>query len=1096
MTDAAGNTSALSDTYTIRVDTLRPGVESITGEPITEQNGPFDLTVTFSEPVFDFEAGDVRWGTFIPEPETPEPDSQAVLFQFELRQSTDGDKEYQVRITPMSGIEGSIEFTINAQSFGGSLPADGVSDAVGNPGIGSETSDPVHVDTIVPTVESITPPSTPPSGEQNSPFDVTITFSEDVNDFTTADLTVTGEATATAVTAVTAVSGTEKYRATATITPNTGVEGEVTVTVKEGAVTDNAENPNTASAATSNIHIDTIVPTVVISDVPDIEKNVPYDLTVTFSEPVNGFSVPADLTLGLTTEPGVISATPIAAATLASGEDGDSVYTVTITPNASGAEGDVTVTVNAGAAQDPALNDNTASAVTPAIHIDTIVPTVAISDVPLDMEKNVPFDLTVRFSEPVKGFAVTDDLTVTLTSEPDVTSATPIAAVMLKSGVEGAAEYVVTVTPNAAGAEGNVTVTVNANTVQDFATNANPAASNAASVHIDTIAPTVAVSGFPPVTPEQNGPFTLTVTFSEPVKGFSVTDDLTVTLTPEPGVTSATPIATAALTLGADGEAVYTVTITPNAAGAEGDVTVTVNATTVQDFALNANPAASPETTSVHVDTIVPTVSVSGFPPVLPEQNGPFTLTVTFSEEVNGFAVPGDLTVGLVAEPGVSSASPIAAATLASGADGAAVYTVTITPNAAGAEGDVTVTVNADRVQDFALNDNTASPETDVVHVDTISPTVSLVVTPPVTVGEGTDYPTEERNAPYTLTVTFSEPVNGFAVPGDLTITGPGTAELTGGVAGTAEYTVTITPNATSEDDVTVTVNPTTVADFATNGNPAGSSAVAVHIDTRPPTFTIEDTPVLQRRNDFFDIRVVFLEPVNDFEVEDFTFTLPDLVTATFESGADGAETYTIRMTPNENVQGDLIIQINAESLQDFALNFNAAPVATTQPVRIDTIAPTVEITDLPTGVKNEAFDVTIAFAEVVNGFTTQDIVLVGPATVALTAGTDGDAIYTAQVTPNPNAMGNVTLQIPAAVVMDLAENVNLASLLTPPIAIDTNALTVELQDVPETVQLEAFSVMIVFSNDVNGFVLADIEIPVMLSSKVRRYSARGTPIR
>ena len=65
--------------------------------------------------------------------------------------------------------------------------------------------------------------------------------------------------------------------------------------------------------------------------------------------------------------------------------------------------------------------------------------------------------------------------------------------------------------------------------------------------------------------PEQNGEFTLTVTFSEPVNGFSVTDDLTVTLTPEPGVTSATPIATAALASGVEGAAVYTVTITPNA---------------------------------------------------------------------------------------------------------------------------------------------------------------------------------------------------------------------------------------------------------------------------------------------------------------------------------------------------------------------------------------------------------------------------------------------------------------------------------------------------------------------------------------------------
>ena len=57
-------------------------------------------------------------------------------------------------------------------------------------------------------------------------------------------------------------------------------------------------------------------------------------------------------------------------------------------------------------------------------------------------------------------------------------------------------------------------------------------------------------------------------------------------------------------------------------------------------------------------------------------------------------------------------------------------------------------------------------------------------------------------------------------------------------------------------------------------------------------------------------------------------------------------------MTPNENVQGELIIEIDEESVQDFALNLNANSVATQQPVRIDTIAPTVEITDLPTGVQ------------------------------------------------------------------------------------------------------------------------------------------------
>ena len=140
------------------------------------------------------------------------------------------------------------------------------------------------------------------------------------------------------------------------------------------------------------MHVDTIIPTVAISGEPTIEeKNVPFDLTITFSEPVNGFAVPDDLTL-----------TGPATAALAPGSsDGDSVYTVTITPDPT-SEGDVTVIVDADTVQDFALNDNTASPVSATVHVDTIVPTVAISGEPT-IEKNVAFDLTITFSEPVNG---------------------------------------------------------------------------------------------------------------------------------------------------------------------------------------------------------------------------------------------------------------------------------------------------------------------------------------------------------------------------------------------------------------------------------------------------------------------------------------------------------------------------------------------------------------------------------------------------------------------------------------------------------------------------------------------------------------------
>ena len=84
------------------------------------------------------------------------------------------------------------------------------------------------------------------------------------------------------------------------------------------------------------------------------------------------------------------------------------------------------------------------------------------------------------------------------------------------------------------------------NGVQDFATNENPVGSNAAAVHIDHDCSDGVCDWFPGDREKRS--YDLTVTFSEPVNDFAVPDDLTLGLVTEPGVTSATPIATAALT--------------------------------------------------------------------------------------------------------------------------------------------------------------------------------------------------------------------------------------------------------------------------------------------------------------------------------------------------------------------------------------------------------------------------------------------------------------------------------------------------------------------------------------------------------------------
>ena len=330
--------------------------------PDGTQSGEFDVTITFNESVTGLERDDILL--------TGESAMVAEL---------DGENaEYTATITPADDVEGSVMVQ---------LAANAVENGGGN-GNAASTVITVEVDTKVPTVEITGIPTI----EKNEAFDIIITFSEEVNGFAVADLTINGPATATLLKS--GADGDKVY--TVTITPDPGEEGDVTITVKENAVKDLAGNDNTASIV-STVHIDTIVPTVTdITGIPTIEKNEAFDIIITFSEEVNGFAV-ADLTIN----------GPATATLLKSGADGDKVYTVTITPDP-GEEDDVTIKVDAGTVKDFALNDNTASSVTDAVHVDTVVPTVTgITGIPT-IEKNEAFDIIITFSEEVNGFAVAD----------------------------------------------------------------------------------------------------------------------------------------------------------------------------------------------------------------------------------------------------------------------------------------------------------------------------------------------------------------------------------------------------------------------------------------------------------------------------------------------------------------------------------------------------------------------------------------------------------------------------------------------------------------------------------------------------------------
>ena len=112
-------------------------------------------------------------------------------------------------------------------------------------------------------------------------------------------------------------------------------------------------------------------------------------------------------------------------------------------------------------------------------------------------------------------------------------------------------------------------------------------------------------------------------------------------------------------------------------------------------------------------------------------------------------------------------------------------------------------------------------------------------------------------------------------------------------------------------------------------------------------------------------------------------------------------------------------------------------------------------------------FDVTVTFSEPVTGFEMSELTIVNGTASAMTSNEAGD-VYTVTVTPDPGASGTLTVEVPAGVASDAAENANTASGAFG-IAVRT-ALTASFPSVArEHDGSSVFTVQLDFSEDVKG---------------------------
>src|SRR5690606_33432925 len=238
-----------------------------------------------------------------------------------------GDSVYTLVVTPPAGSEGS--FTVD-------VPAGVAQDAAGNPNTAAPQVSQQY-DRVAPT-----PTIELPGGTASGAFAVTISFTEAVTGFTASDIQVSG---GSAATSFSGGNGTTTF--VLQVTPEDDTTGNVSIGVPAGAAVDAANNPSLAAPAQAQPFDTGTAPGVTISGGAGGVTNEDVTFTFTFSEPVSGF-VAGDVQLSAGTR-GAFT-----------GGDGDSVYTLVVTPPA-GSEGSFTVGVPAGVAQDAAGNPNTAA---------------------------------------------------------------------------------------------------------------------------------------------------------------------------------------------------------------------------------------------------------------------------------------------------------------------------------------------------------------------------------------------------------------------------------------------------------------------------------------------------------------------------------------------------------------------------------------------------------------------------------------------------------------------------------------------------------------------------------------------------------------
>lgn len=247
------------------------------------------------------------------------------------------------------------------------------------------------------------------------------------------------------------------------------ITGEDTYTVTATATDDDGKTTTTSSISYT---IDTTAPTVDIQGEPSIKTSMSaFSVTIEFSEDVTGFAV-GDISVG-NGSAGNLSSTD------------DNTYTADITPDGNG---DITIDVAAGVAQDAAGNNNTA-ATQASVPYDATAPTVS----GLSLDNDGSGNLKLSFNTDDKLGSDSADLLITVNG-PQNGSNWPLSLTRddftEKDNGDGTFTYTLNTTHSYSDGDGTYTAAIE--DAKDAAGNDDADGSTTATYALDTTAP----SGF------------------------------------------------------------------------------------------------------------------------------------------------------------------------------------------------------------------------------------------------------------------------------------------------------------------------------------------------------------------------------------------------------------------------------------------------------------------------------------------------------------------------------------------------------------------------------------------------------------------------